>query len=58
MVRTEYGAKVVQTGTIYMHDFSNPIVQKFVDEMGAVTPIKIVTREWADATHGAWKETP
>lgn len=54
--RTEYGAKVIQTGTIYMHDFSNQVVEKFITEMSTAAPIRLVTRLWVGATPGAWKE--
>lgn len=54
--RIEFGAKVCQTGTIYMHDFSAPVVDKFITEFSTVTPIKLVTRQWAGDSHGAWVE--
>lgn len=53
--RIEYGAKVVQTGTIYMHDFDTQTVQKFITEFSTASPLTLVTRTWDGETHTAWQ---
>ena len=52
--RTEYGAQL-PNGTIYLHDFSAPVVRDFVAEYGFAAPLSMVTRQWVGDTHGKWE---
>lgn len=54
MIRTEYGARLA-SGLLYLKDFSQSIVTKFVDDMQPITPIHIVTRQWVGDVHSAWE---
>lgn len=54
MIRTEYGARLA-SGLLYLKDFHQPTVAKFVTDMAPITPIHMVTRTWVDDVHGAWE---
>lgn len=56
MIRTEYAARLAN-GLIYMRDFHQPTVTKFVTDMAPITPIHMVTRTWVDDVHSAWEVT-
>jgi hypothetical protein len=54
--RIEYGAQVVSvSNVIYMKDFSQSVVTDWIDTMGHVTPIRLVTRIWDGDAHGRWE---
>ncbi len=54
MIRTEYGARLAN-GLLYLHDFHQPTVAKFVTDMAPITPIHMVTRTWVGDVHGDWE---
>lgn len=55
MIRTEYGARLAN-GLLYLHDFSQSFVTKFVTDMAPITPIHMVTRTWVDGVHTDWEK--
>lgn len=54
---TEYGARIVKTGTVYLH---GPLafVQEFIIEYGRVSPMVLVTRTRVGDVAGAWTSAP
>jgi hypothetical protein len=54
MIRTEYAARLA-SGLIYLHDFSQAVVAKFVTDMAPITPIHMVTRTWVGDVHSDWE---
>ena len=56
---TEYGARIIKTGTVYMH---GPLqsVQAFIKEYGDVTPIELISQERDSDTgcSGPWTPVP
>jgi len=53
-MRTEFGARIARTGTIYMHDASLSVVSAWITEYSSVTPIELVRRESTGDTFGLW----
>lgn len=54
MIRTEYAARLA-SGLIYIHDFTEAVVAKFVADMSPITPVHMVTRTWVDGVHSDWE---
>lgn len=55
MSTTEYGARVIKTGTVYMH---GPLqsVQAFIDEYSDIAPLELISQERDSVTglSGPW----
>ena len=54
MIRTEYGARLA-SGLLYIKDFTEAIVTKFVADMQPITPIHKVSRTWVGEVHSDWE---
>lgn len=54
---TEYGARIIQTGLVYMH---GPLkaVQEFIIEYEVATPLALVTRTRDGDMSSAWTLVP
>lgn len=54
--RVEYGARVVcPAAVVYMKDFDRAVVDAWMGEYGAVTPVVLVVRVWDGDTHTGWE---
>ncbi len=54
--RIEYGAQIVcPASVVYIKDFNLGVVTDWIDTMGHVTPLRLVTRIWDGDTHGHWE---
>jgi hypothetical protein len=54
--RIEYGAQVVcSASVVYVKDFALAVVTDWIDTMGHVTPLRLVTRIWDGDAHGCWE---
>ena len=54
--RTEYGAQVVsRESNVHMKAFTKSAVAAWIAEYGTVTPVLLVSRQWAGETHSAWE---
>ncbi|MDQ5860821.1 MAG: hypothetical protein M3536_00985 [Actinomycetota bacterium] len=54
--RIEYGARIVCPAmNVYVKAFDRRIVDAFLAEYGAITPLALVTRIWDGETHGGWE---
>ncbi len=54
--RIEYGAQIVSVAAnVYMKDFDRRIVDAFLAEYGAITPLALVTRIWDGDVHTGWE---
>jgi hypothetical protein len=57
--RIEYGAQVVcSASVVYVKDFALAVVTDWIDTMGHVTPLRLVTRIWDGDTHSGWEVAP
>lgn len=52
----EYGARIVSAAApVYMKDFRRAVVDAWVAEYGAVTPVQLVARVWNGDAHSGWE---
>lgn len=51
---TEYGARIIQTGNVYMRDYNQQTVTDWMAEMASAGPCRLVMRVWDGDTVTNW----